>query len=317
MYDHGVLTGCLFAVTLLQKPPTSQLDRLQVELNKICAGFHGRIGYSVKRLDTGEQISYRGNERFPTASTIKTAVALHAIREVEAGRMNWTDKRALPDKAQRLEYDVSEWSYYLQDGMKLDLDGYVNLMITVSDNLATRVLREWLGTVKVNESLASLGLRDTLLLASAPAGETRLRNLGRQFGMGVTTPNEMARLLELIYRGKAAGPAGCEKLQRILSHQYWDDWIGASVPPGVAVASKSGAISRSRSDTAIVYAPIPYIVTIYTDSQKDRRWVVANEGDAAIRKMASLIWNRLQKRKYTPPKGFEKFLPTGGGVENS
>jgi beta-lactamase class A len=294
-----------------------KLLALNKKLNARCARFRGRAGYCLVRLDTGASISYRGDERFPTASTIKTAAALHAIREVDAGRRKWDDKYPLPNANARREWDASEWSYYMKDGLQLNLDGYVNLMITVSDNLATRVVREWLGTVAINRSLDALGLRETRMLAGAPAEAVELWRLGSQFGMGVTTPRDMARLLALVYRGKAASPAGCERLVRILSHQYWDDWIGASIPPGTYAALKSGAISRSRSDTAIVYAPIPYVLTIYTDSQTDRRWTADNEGDMLLRAMAMDVWNGLQRRKYAPPKGFEKFLPTGGGVENT
>jgi len=310
-----LVAACLF----LQPAPTQtvSLQKLRTELDQVAKYFPGRLGYSVTMLDTGERISFRGDERFPTASTIKTAVALHAIREVDAGRLKWSDKRELPPASKRGQYDASMWTYHMKDGMTLDLDAYVNLMITVSDNLATRVLREWLGSVEINRSMSALGLKDTLSLSSVPDSETRLRRLNGQFGLGVTTPNEMGRLLELVYRRQAASPAGCEKLIRVMSHQYWDDWIGASVPPGIAVASKSGAISRSRSDTAIVFAPRPYVLTIFTDNQKDRRWAADNAGDMAIRKLAVLVWNGTQRQKYTPPKGFEKFLPTGGGVEDS
>lgn len=307
-----MIVSLLCATSLLAGP----LPTLKHRLDGVCGSFKGRIGYAVVMLDTGERISNRGDERFPAASTIKTAIALHAIREVDSKRLKWTDKRELPPAAKRIEYDVSEWSYYMKDDLKLSLDGYVNLMLTVSDNLATRVLREWLGTLQINGSLKALGFKDTKCLSSAPPEATVIRRLNGQFGMGMTTPNEMARLLELVYRRKAASPAGCERLLRTLSHQYWDDWIASTVPPGVTVAGKVGAISRSRSDTAIVYGKRPYILSIYTDNQKDRRWTDDNEGNRTIRKMAGLAWNILQPdRPYTPPAGYEKFLPTGGGVE--
>ena len=289
-------------VAMLTLAPVSRMEPLKTDLVRIADQFHGRLGFYVKNLETGEIAQYRGQERFPTASTIKTAIAVHAIREVDSGRMKWTD--------------AHPWSYSMKDGIVLNLDGYVNLMITMSDNLATRVLREWLETVKIDATIRSLGLKDTLCLSSAPKTETRLRRLNGQFGMGMTTPAEMGQLLELIYRKKAASPAGCERLLRILCHQYWDDWIASTVPPGVAIASKSGAISRSRSDTAIVFAKHPYILTIYTDSQKDQNWSDENEGDRAIRRMASLVWRALEpETPYTPPIGYQKFSPTGGGAD--
>ncbi len=303
---------CAIILHPVQAPKATDL---KPKLDAICKSFRGRLGYSLKVLKTGEVIDFRGNERFPTASTIKTSVMVEAIRRVEEGRMKWTDKREVPPMSGR---QASMWSYWFKDGTKLDLDGWTNLMITVSDNTATMVLREWLTIAEINKRMESLGLPNTKVFGPFPASDTINFRLRGMYGLGMTTPNEMNRLLEMIYAGKAASQAGCEKMVRILSHQYWDDWIGGSVPPDVKVASKSGAINRSRSDTAIVYSDNPYILTIYTDSQKDQRWVGENEGDRAIVKMAGMIWNHLHPRRpYSLPKGYEKFLPTGGGVEDS
>jgi beta-lactamase class A len=126
----------------------------------------------------------------------------------------------------------------------------------------------------------------------------------------------MNRLIELIYRNRAASQAGCERILRILSHQYWDENAGITAPIDVKVCSKSGAIDRSRSEVALVFAEHPYILTIYTDNQKDQRWVPESEAEVAVRKMCGIIWNTLNpKRPYNPPVGYQKFLPTGGGIE--
>jgi beta-lactamase class A len=297
-------------VTLSQPVDLAPLKR---RLDTLCARFEGRMGYSLVLLKDGRRISYRGDERFPTASTIKTAVALEAIRQVEDGKLKWTDKRPVPPEGGR---ETSMWSYYFKDGTVADLDGWVNLMVTVSDNTATILLREWLTPDSVNSRMESLGLKNTKVLWNGfPAGSSGSR-LRRQFGLGVTTPNEMATLLQMLYGRKAASSAGCEKLIRILSKQYWDDAIGATVPVDVRVASKSGAINRSRSDTAIVFSPSqPYVLTIYTDHQRDQRWTSENAGDRALVQVGSAVWNHLHpKRPYRLPDGYEKFAPTGGGI---
>jgi len=269
------------------------------------------MGYCLKVLKTGETISFRGDERFPTASTIKTAVMMAAVQMIDEGKLKWSDKRAVPPMSGR---QASMWAYHFRDGVSPDVDGWVNLMITVSDNTATMVLREWLGPENINERLAKLGLRNTKVLSNAMKAEADQRLRG-MFGLGVTTPKEMNRLLELIHLQKAASPAACERMIRILGKQYWDDAIGATVPPQIQVASKSGAINRSRSDSAIVYSSNPYILTIYTDSQKDQRWSPDNEGDRALVKLSRTVWNFLHPNEaYVPPAGSEKFSPTGGGA---
>jgi len=303
---------CLLApVAGTRENRRSELADLKVKMDRVCRSFRGRLGYSLKMLGSGEQISLRGNERFPTASTIKTAVMVEAIRQVEEGNLKWSDRREVPaDMTKRQE---SAWAYVFKDGTSPTLDGWVNLMITVSDNTATMVLREWLTMDAVNRRMTSLGLSNTKVLGTFPPEQTANVRLREMFGLGVTTPNEMARLLELIYRNKAASPAGCDRMIRILSHQYWDDIIGASTPIDVKVASKSGAINRSRSDTAIVYGPKPYVLTLYTDSQKDQRWTEENEGEVALRKLANMVWKTLNpKLRWQTQDGLQKFVHTGG-----
>ncbi len=41
----------------------------------------------------------------------------------------------------------------------------------------------------------------------------------REFGLGVTTPNEMLRLLEMIHRRQIADAASCERMIAILKKQ--------------------------------------------------------------------------------------------------
>lgn len=303
------LSACLSVLT----PVDSSLRGIEPELDALASRFEGRLGYFALDLTSGQHIGHREMERFPTASTIKTAVMVEAMNQVDEGKIKWTDKQAVPTDPSRRE--ASMWAYFLKDNTKLDLDGFVNLMITVSDNTATIVTRDWLGGENVNARMAKLGLPNTKILGNLPKDQTELQRLRRMFGMGMTTPQEMVRLFKLIHLRKAASPAACDKMLRILGHQYWDDFIGSSVPPEVKFCSKSGAITRSRSDVAIVYAARPYILAIYTDSQKDRRWTEDNAGNLIIQRMSKLVYARMGGAPYSLPPGSERFAPTGSGVE--
>jgi beta-lactamase class A len=291
-----------------------RLDLLKKELDADCTVFHGQMGYSVLDVASGRRISFRGDDLFPTASTIKTAVALEAVREVDAGTLKWTDVREVPPEDGR---EASMWSYFFKDGTKVDVDGYVNLMLTVSDNTATIVLRKWLTPEAVNKTTASLGLSHTKVLWDHfPDSDPEDRGLREKYGLGVTTPNEMNLLFEKLYRRQAASPAACEKILRILGHQYWDGEAGVSVPVGIATAIKTGAVDESRSECAIVWTKRPYILTIYTSGQKDQQWSEANEGLVSIRKMCASIYKTFAPDKpYQVPTGYDRFGDTGGTGE--
>ncbi len=289
------------------------LNGLKAALDGFCQDFKGEIGYCLKLLGTGESISCNGDFVFPTASTIKTAIMVEAFNRIDEGTLSMNQKVIVPPKDGR---ELSMWAYFMRDGVELDIDGMVNLLITVSDNTATIMCRNFLGTMNINRRMESLGLKNTKILGNAPPEHPEIRELNKKYGMGMTTPNEMNRLLELIYIHEAASDAACERMERILSHQYWDDAIGSSVPPRVQVGSKSGALDDFRADAAIVYCDTPYVLTVYTHDFEDRRWQWENEGSAAIRWISSEVWKAINPHDpYELPANYAKFLPTGGGVD--
>jgi len=289
------------------------MSDLAAQMDKAAANLKGTYGYCVRDLQSGEVISKNGDVIFPTASTIKTGVMVEAINEVDEGKLKMSDHHPLPPPNDR---EASMWTYFLRDGVVPDLDGYVNLMITVSDNTALITLRDWLTPEVVNHRLEGFGLQNTKILRSYPGDPASLAALHEKWGMGMTTPNEMNKLLDLIEGGKAASPAGCDKMLRILSHQYWDDNIGVSIPPDVRFASKSGAVDESRSDNAIVFGKRPYILSFYTKGLKDQSWGPHNEAEDLIRQEAKIVWKYMEPNDpYALPSGYEnKFMPTGGGV---
>jgi beta-lactamase class A len=302
------LCALLLATALSGRP---HLEALKRELDLLCQDFHGRIGYTVEDLSSGKRVCLHENDQFPTASTIKTAVALEALKEIDAGKLKWSDTQVVPPMSGREE---SMWSYFFKDGTKVDVDGYVNLMLTVSDNTATIVLRKWLTPEAINAGTASLGLTHTKVLWDFfPDSDAEDKKLRQTYGLGVTTPLEMNVLFEKLYKKQAASPAVCEKLLRILGHQYWDDLTGTTTPIGTATAIKNGAVNQSRSECAIVWTARPYLLTIYTADQIDQRWTSDNEGEVVIRKMCSAIYRFFAPDKpYHVPPGYEKFGDTGG-----
>ncbi len=308
----------LTALTVMSlAAPSSDLAALKTQMDALCAGFKGKIGYSVRMVHEPGEISLLGEQRFPTASTIKTVLLLEAINQVEEGKLKWTDTKEIPPTAERTSNMASMWSYYLKDGIKIDLDGWCNLMITYSDNTATKMVGMWVGNQPVRDRMVGFGLERTAFLSYSPADGTWFKRWNRWYGMGMTTPNEMSQLwLRIARREATKTQAGAERLLKILGRQYWDDWAGASAPPEVRVFNKTGAISRSRSETAYILGKRPYVLSIYTDDQKDQRWTADNEGDVLLGKLCNLVWNTLNPgQKYVRPEGWEKFGPTGGGIE--
>ena len=286
-----------------------KLAVLKDAMQRVADGFGGTLGYSLNHRGHGEKIAHRGDEAFPAASTIKTAIMGTVMSQVDAGQLKWEDSFPAPPAS--VARQEGGYSFFFPPGTPLPLPQWLDLMITMSDNMATMVLREVVGQGNVNEWLAGLGLIQTKLLNGPQKVELGLLPLQQQYGLGMTTPVEMGRLLELIRDGEAASTAACDRMLRLLGHQYWDSAIAAEVPPSVQVAHKTGAIDGHRSDTAYVFAPSgEYVLTVYTKDQRDDRWTHDNEGLAAIRALSRLVWQHYHPQDpWTPPPGAAALWP--------
>ena len=59
------------------------------------AQFKGKVKLFAKNLDTGAVYESGGDERVPTASTIKIAIMVEAFARVAEGKAKWTDELVL------------------------------------------------------------------------------------------------------------------------------------------------------------------------------------------------------------------------------
>ncbi len=289
-----VIVGVLLSVSCSGSAET--LTELKARLDKVAKDFKGTLGYSLQvRGKPNESISLNGDEPFPTASTIKTVIMCEVMRQVEQGKIKWDQIVEVQPASDARE--EGGFAYYFRDGSELTVDQWVHLMMTVSDNTATIRLRRLVGHKNVNDWLAVHGFEQTKLLNGEQTDELGLRPLQRKYGLGMTTPNEMAKLMELIRSGKAGSAAACDRMIRIMFHHHYDDGVAGQVPPGQC-ASKGGGIWDTRSDVTLVVSPKgEYILTIYTKEQEDTKWHKNNDGNVAIRTIGAMVWRHFDPDK--------------------
>ena len=92
---------------------------------------------------------------------------------------------------------------------------------------------------------------------------------GKAFEKGLnntTTARDLSTLLLAIADGRAAKPGTTRELLRILEAQEFNDGIPAGLPPGTRVAHKTGSITATWHDAALVYPPDgrPYALVVLT-----------------------------------------------------
>lgn len=288
---------------------TSFPPQFREELGRIVSSHRGSMGLSVRHLETGETVEINGDTTFPTASTIKLAVMCTVFDELcrPGGKFKgYYDTR--PYDAATSTGGAGFLQNY-KDGTKVELKELLHLMITVSDNIATNMLVEWVGIDTVNKWLERHGFAATRMLATIGGRIVWNDDLRREWGLGMTTPNEMRRLLEMIVRGEAGTTSATDEMLRLMGHQYFDSGIAAEVPPTVWTGSKSGSLNAMRADNAIVASPNgTYVLSVYTANNADKRWLYANEGDASIRAVSRAAWKHFNPgSQWQRPGGTERF----------
>src|SRR5438270_8170111 len=150
-----------------QSNSSSSPASLDAQVRAETAQFKGKVSLFARNLDSGESYLLNGDERVPTASTIKIAVMIEAFARVAEGHAKWTDELVLTKAAR---YSGSGVLPELADGLRLTLRDCVNLMMLISDNTATNMVLDYLTTDAVNARMNSLGFKGTRIMRRVGSG---------------------------------------------------------------------------------------------------------------------------------------------------
>jgi beta-lactamase class A len=166
-------------------------------------------------------------------------------------------------------------------------------MIAVSDNAATNVLIDRVGKDNVNAMLRNFGLTKTMLrrkmmdIAAAKRGDEN-----------VSTPQEMSRLLEAIYKGKALNKELTDQFVKQLS-TLKESYIPRELPIGVQVANKPGSLEGVRTDSGIIFAKNrPFAISVMTAYDCDE-----GAAERAISEIALEAYRHFEMRGKTTEYG--------------
>ena len=287
-------------------PPSPIAARITARLTS----FAGRMGVAAVHLDTGETISVAADERFPTASAIKTAVMVEVFHQIAAGRIRKDQLLTLTDE---VKVGGSGVLHSLRAGGQHSVGDLLYLMIALSDNTATNMLIGLVGTRAVDDRMVAYGLPHTRLYRPTFRGghPDVFPEEEREFGLGSSTPRETARLMETIARGKAVSKDASEEMAAILGKQQNYDMIPRLLPldDTVTYAGKSGQDDEKRADAAgvkgavrvdsgIITTPTGrYVIAIFARRVKDARWTVDNDALVTGAEVARMVFDHFTGRR--------------------
>src|SRR5436190_12778613 len=176
--------------------------KLEARVAEIADRLDGVMGVAILDLTDGRILLHNSDRVLPTASSIKIAILVELYRQDQEAHSGAKEKSQLDDNYTFDPKDLVEDSRIMA-GLTPGVTRVTNrdlaqFMVAVSDNAAANILIDRVGKDNVNAMLHGLGLSKTKLrrkmidIAAARRGDEN-----------VATPQEMARLLEAIYKGKA------------------------------------------------------------------------------------------------------------------
>ena len=228
------------------------------------------VAVSYRDLATGDSLDLGADVDFHAASTMKIPVMLEVLRSVEAGRLQLDQEVPLENRFQSIvdgspysldAGDDSDSLMYTRVGTPVPVRELLERMIVRSSNLATNALIALVGAERANATAHALGATPIRVLRGVEDGKAFAAGMNN-----TTTSADLAVLLERIERQEALSAASARLMKEILLRQEFNGEIPAGVPAGTPVAHKTGSITATLHDAAIVYPPgrAPYVLVVLT-----------------------------------------------------
>jgi beta-lactamase class A len=234
------------------------------DVDAVLSKTGARYSYRVSKVNNGRCDQVAGTntgESLPLASIFKLYV-LHAVATaVKNGTASWEDQLTVTDKSKA----VGSSGLQLPAGAHVSVRTAAEKMIATSDNMATDLLIERLGTHAIEQALASAGHHD-------PGSMTPFPTMYELFSIGWGKP-------DLREQWKQASPqvrAGL--LEQANSAPYQPDPTRAHVPASAYGAEWYGSAedicrvhAALQADAVGAAAPVRQILSAVSGIQLDRK----------------------------------------------
>ncbi len=201
-----------------------QSDKYDKLFKAAFESYSGSLSYEFHMYGDDKRCSFGGGKQ-KSASIIKLFIMEYAFSLVQNGKITLDDTIG---------------------GSKLS--ALIESMITVSDNNATNTLIDKFTMGKINSYIKSQGYTDTVLqrkmldTAAAARGEENY-----------TSASDVMKFLDRLYAGKESYPTS--EMLSIMKRQKVSTKLRRNMPSGIEMASKTGELTDTENDAAIVFTP--------------------------------------------------------------
>jgi beta-lactamase class A len=216
---------------------------LEHKIRKVMDLCDGRVSVAIDLPSQFIQIN--GESSYSAASLIKIPILLEGFRQSEEGKISLNEKVPVP-KAGRV--GGAGVLAALSENLSLTIEDLLTLMIIVSDNTASNLLIDQLGSNAIQELCSNLKLKHTRLhrkLMDFKAMENGLNNY--------TSALDIISCLKVMDISPEFSRASREKMLHILHQQQFDTKLPSRMDrEAVYVANKTGELPGVEHDCAIL-----------------------------------------------------------------
>jgi beta-lactamase class A len=269
----GVIGATLaMGAGVLATPAGESAARAQVE--QLIHASGAEVGLAFQMLDGSQELFLNADLPFHAASTMKVPVMIELFAQAHAGKLSLDDPLMIHNEFKSLADgspytldagDDSDADIYKAIGTTWTLRQLCEAMITRSSNLATNLIIEKIGVDNIRARVHSLGADGMQVLRGVEDGKAFQKGMNNS-----TTARGLLVLLMAIAENRAGDPGSCAEMLAILKRQTFNEAIPSGLPPGTAVAHKTGEITGVHHDAAIVFAPHPFVLIILVRGINDR-----------------------------------------------
>lgn len=263
--------------------------RIEAEIKS----YDGKMSVYANDLK-GNVIAIGADEKFETASTIKTFILAALFEKVKNHEASLDDMILFEEKHM---VDGSGVVRSLDPGISLRAKDVATFMIIVSDNVCTNMMIDFLGLDYINDCIERLGCKDTKL--HNPISFEEYDDLG------TTTPLDYASMFLRLQNGTLIGEAEDKAMLNIFRKQHYNSTLTRGFPVYFMdsedtgdeelfyVASKSGSMNACRNDGGIVHTPYgDYVIVIFSKEFSDPLYYSDHPAQVFGAKVSRLLFDQ-------------------------
>lgn len=255
-------------------PLVRELD-LENQLSEALGPDGGSFAVFAKRLSDGRGAAVNANQVFYAASTFKVSVMYEAFRQRSLGLLDFGEQYRITDYYAGFNVGPA----VLAACEVTSIGDALAAMMSVSDNIAAVFLADRVGSRNINADFAALGMGSTLIAADMPV-----------------TAMDMGVLLEAIFRAHGLTQQDARDMLALMGTETLSDRIPAGLPPGTAVAHKTGNYANATNDVGIVFAPSgPYVIVLLSE------WGWGQDAAEREAELSRIVYDYFENGGRTPP----------------